>query len=162
MSRTSVRHQIKVQSPCLPCKVCDSCKWATVYQAAKVGLIRWALAHNGNLSSRRLEAIKPLTLHANYSKAAEHSALLAPLSTGGAGGNSKGCSRDHWQAARYHVHTHVKKQNDTLYICGKSPGIDGILADMIKDGGDLVQQCLLWLFNCMLASGTSRNVCLLG
>ena len=23
---------------------------------------------------------------------------------------------------------------------------------MIKDGGDLVQQCLLWLFNCMLAS----------
>ena len=35
---------------------------------------------------------------------------------------------------------------------GKSPGIDGILADMIKDGGDLVQQCLLWLFNCMLAS----------
>ena len=35
---------------------------------------------------------------------------------------------------------------------GKSPGIDGILADMIKDGGDLVQECLLWLFNCMLAS----------
>ncbi len=35
---------------------------------------------------------------------------------------------------------------------GKSPGIDGILADMIKDGGDLVQQCLLWLFSCMLAS----------
>ena len=23
---------------------------------------------------------------------------------------------------------------------------------MIKDGGDLVQQCLLWLCNCMLAS----------
>ena len=35
---------------------------------------------------------------------------------------------------------------------GKSPGNDGILAAMIKDGGDLVQQCLLWLFNCMLAS----------
>ena len=35
---------------------------------------------------------------------------------------------------------------------GKSPGNDGILADMIKDGGDLMQQCLLWLFNCMLAS----------
>ena len=35
---------------------------------------------------------------------------------------------------------------------GKSPGIDGILADMIKDGGDLVQQRLLWLFKCMLAS----------
>ena len=44
---------------------------------------------------------------------------------------------------------------------GKSPGNDGILADMIEDGGDLVQQCLLWLFNCMLAS-TSLNVCLLG
>ena len=43
---------------------------------------------------------------------------------------------------------------------GKSPGIDGILADMIKDGGDLVQQCLLWLFNCLPA--TSLNVCLLG
>ena len=37
-------------------------------------------------------------------------------------------------------------------IRGKSPGIDGMLADMIKDGGDLVQQCLLWLFNCMLFS----------
>ena len=35
---------------------------------------------------------------------------------------------------------------------GKSPGIDGIVADMIKVGGDLVQQCLLWLFNFMLAS----------
>ncbi len=35
---------------------------------------------------------------------------------------------------------------------GKSPGINSILADMIKDGGDLVQQCLLWLFDCMLAS----------
>ncbi len=35
---------------------------------------------------------------------------------------------------------------------GKSPGIDGILADMIKDGCGLVQQCLLWLFNCTLAS----------
>ncbi len=35
---------------------------------------------------------------------------------------------------------------------GKSPGIDGIVADMIKDGGDLVKKCLLWLFNCMLAS----------
>ncbi len=35
---------------------------------------------------------------------------------------------------------------------GKSPGIDGVLADVTKDGGDLVQQCLLWLSNCMLAS----------
>lgn len=35
---------------------------------------------------------------------------------------------------------------------GKSPGNDGTLADIIKDGGDLVQQCLLWLFNCTLAS----------
>ncbi len=24
--------------------------------------------------------------------------------------------------------------------------------DMIKDGGDLVKECLLWLFNCILAS----------
>ena len=35
---------------------------------------------------------------------------------------------------------------------GRSPGIDGILAEMIKDGGDLLETCLLWLFNCMLAS----------
>ena len=35
---------------------------------------------------------------------------------------------------------------------GKSPGIDGIFAEMIKNGGDLVQQCLPWLFNCTLAS----------
>lgn len=47
---------------------------------------------------------------------------------------------------------------DELSFCikrlkrGKSPGNDGILADMLKDGGDLVQECLLWLFNCMLAS----------
>ncbi len=34
---------------------------------------------------------------------------------------------------------------------GKSPGIDGVLAGMIKDGGDLVKHSLLWLFNCMLA-----------
>ena len=34
---------------------------------------------------------------------------------------------------------------------GKSLGIDGILPDMIKDGGELVKQSLLWLFSCMLA-----------
>jgi len=41
---------------------------------------------------------------------------------------------------------------------GKSPGIHGILADMIKDGGDLVQQCLLWLFNCTLASHSPERL----
>lgn len=35
---------------------------------------------------------------------------------------------------------------------GKSSGMDGILAEMIKDGGELLQSCILWLFNCMLAS----------
>ena len=35
---------------------------------------------------------------------------------------------------------------------GKRPGIDGSVADMIKERGDLVKECLLWLFNCMLAS----------
>ena len=35
---------------------------------------------------------------------------------------------------------------------GKSPGNDGIPVYMLKDCGDLVQECLLWLFNCMLAS----------
>ena len=34
---------------------------------------------------------------------------------------------------------------------GKNLGIDGILPDMIKDGGELMKQSLLWLFNCMLA-----------
>ena len=33
----------------------------------------------------------------------------------------------------------------------QSPGINGVLADVIKDGGDLVKHSLLWLFNCMLA-----------
>ena len=35
---------------------------------------------------------------------------------------------------------------------GKSPGIDGVLADMIKDGSSVLKECLLWLFNCILAS----------
>ena len=35
---------------------------------------------------------------------------------------------------------------------GKSPGIDGVCAGMIKDGGDLLHSCLLALFNRMLAS----------
>ena len=42
--------------------------------------------------------------------------------------------------------------------CGKSPGTDCILPDMIKDGDELVKQSLLWLFNCMLA-GHFLNVC---
>ena len=42
----------------------------------------------------------------------------------------------------------------------KSPGIDSVLPDKIKDGGELVQYSLLWLLNCMLA-GISLNVCLL-
>ena len=36
--------------------------------------------------------------------------------------------------------------------CDDRADYDGILADMVKDGGDLEQQCQLWLFNCMLAS----------
>ena len=35
---------------------------------------------------------------------------------------------------------------------GKSPGIERVTADMIKDGGDLLKESLLWLFNCILAS----------
>lgn len=34
----------------------------------------------------------------------------------------------------------------------ESPGIDGIPAEMIKDHGDLLESCLLLLFNCMPAS----------
>ena len=45
--------------------------------------------------------------------------------------------------------------------CGKSPDIDGVLADMIKDGGSLLKECLLWLFSCILASHFPEHVCLL-
>ena len=47
---------------------------------------------------------------------------------------------------------------EELQICikrlqrGKSPGIDGICAGMIKDGGELMHSCLLELFNRMLSS----------
>ncbi len=47
---------------------------------------------------------------------------------------------------------------DELHACikklkrGKSPGIDGVCAEMIKDGGDLLHNCMLELFNRMLAS----------
>ena len=41
---------------------------------------------------------------------------------------------------------------------GKSPGFDGVLADMIKDGGSLLKECLLWLFNCMLASHFPKSL----
>ena len=35
---------------------------------------------------------------------------------------------------------------------GKSPGIDGVSADMVIDGGDMLHECLLQLFNRMLAT----------
>ena len=47
---------------------------------------------------------------------------------------------------------------DELHDCikrmkrGKSSGMDGIVAELIKDGGELLQSCILCLFNCMLAS----------
>ena len=34
----------------------------------------------------------------------------------------------------------------------KSPGIDGILSEMIKDGGDVIHNCLLVIFNLMLTN----------
>ena len=55
---------------------------------------------------------------------------------------------------------------DELHTCikrlkhGKSPGIDGILAEMIKGRGHLLESCLLLLFNGMLVS-VSLNACLL-
>ena len=36
--------------------------------------------------------------------------------------------------------------------CNKSPGIDGVLSEMIKDGGDVLHNCLLVIFNLMLAN----------
>ena len=35
---------------------------------------------------------------------------------------------------------------------GKNPGINGVLADMTKDGGNLLKECLLWLLNRILGS----------
>ncbi len=34
----------------------------------------------------------------------------------------------------------------------KSAGIDGILSEMLKDGGDVLHSCLLIIFNLMLVS----------
>ena len=53
---------------------------------------------------------------------------------------------------------------EELHVCikklkrGKSPGIDGVSADMVIDGGDLMHDCLLQLFNRMLV--TSFPECL--
>ena len=51
------------------------------------------------------------------------------------------------------LHVCIKKLK-----CGKSPGIDGVSANMVIDGGDLLHECLLQLFNRMLA--TSFPQCL--
>ena len=45
------------------------------------------------------------------------------------------------------LHTSIRKLKR-----GKSPGIDGISAEMIIDGGDLMHSCLLDLYNRMLAT----------
>ena len=34
----------------------------------------------------------------------------------------------------------------------ESPGIDGVLSEMIKDGGDMLHDCLLAIFNLVLAN----------
>ena len=47
---------------------------------------------------------------------------------------------------------------DELHDCinrlkrNKSPGIDGVLSEMIKDGGDVLQNCMLVIFNLMLVN----------
>ena len=47
---------------------------------------------------------------------------------------------------------------DELHDCikrlkrNKSPGIDGVLSEMIKDGGDVLHNCLLVNFNLMLVN----------
>ena len=44
--------------------------------------------------------------------------------------------------------------------CGKSPGIAGFVADMIKDGGHLAieNKCLLWLFHRMLTNSFPEHL----
>ena len=52
----------------------------------------------------------------------------------------------------------VHAQANELHDCikrlkrKKSPGIDGILSEMIKDGGDVLHNCLLVIFNLMLTN----------
>ena len=52
---------------------------------------------------------------------------------------------------------------DELHDCikrskrNKSPGIDGILSEMIKDGGDVLHNCLLVIFNLMLTNHFPSN-----
>ena len=47
---------------------------------------------------------------------------------------------------------------DELHDCikrlkrNKSPGVDGVLSEMLKDGGDVVRNCLLVIFNLMLTN----------
>ena len=52
---------------------------------------------------------------------------------------------------------------DALYDCikhlkrNKSPGIDGVRYEMIKDGSDVLHNCLLVIFNLMLISHFPSN-----
>ena len=54
---------------------------------------------------------------------------------------------------------------DELHDCikrlrrNKSPGIDGILSEMIKDGGDVLHNCLLVTFNLMLTNHFPKQLC---
>ena len=53
---------------------------------------------------------------------------------------------------------------DELHYCirrlkrNKSPGIDGVLSEMIKDGGDVLHNCLLVIFNLMLANHSPKQL----
>ena len=53
---------------------------------------------------------------------------------------------------------------DELHDCikhlksNKSPGIDGVLSEMIKDGGDVLHSCLLVIFNLMLVNHFPKHL----
>ena len=53
---------------------------------------------------------------------------------------------------------------DELHDCikrlkrNKSPGIDGVLSEIIKDGGDVLHDCLCVIFNLMLANHFSKQL----
>ena len=54
--------------------------------------------------------------------------------------------------------------SDELHDCikqlkhNKSPGIDGVLSEMVNDGGDVLHNCLIVTFNLMLVSHFPKQV----
>ena len=42
--------------------------------------------------------------------------------------------------------------------CNKSPGVDGVLSEMLKDGGDILRNCIFVIFNLMLTNHIRKQM----